>query len=35
VRKVWAEEVAWHSSSVEVVGSWIGEFPYPPAHRTW
>jgi hypothetical protein len=30
VRWVWAEEVAWHHSSVEVVGSQTGEFPDPP-----
>jgi hypothetical protein len=30
VRWVWAEEVMWHHSSVEVVGSRTGEFPDPP-----
>jgi hypothetical protein len=33
VRWVWAEEATWHHSSMQVMGSWIGEFPDPLARR--
>jgi hypothetical protein len=31
---VWAEEVMWHRSSMEVMGSWTGEFLDPPPPDT-
>jgi hypothetical protein len=34
LRRVWAEEAAWHHSSVEVVGSQTGEFLDPSARCT-
>jgi hypothetical protein len=34
IERVWAEEVTWHHSSMEVVGSRTGEFPNPLTRHT-